>query len=130
MPRNVMYDWECSAGHVFEAMAPTTSFKKKCSCGRMAKKIISGRGALNETPAWMKKTLEVIDKDDPQARELLKTGSRTALKHYMKAKGLRFLDDGEKTITSEDREKAFEAHEKSILKGVWDLHQRDQRIEI
>ena len=129
-----VYDWECQkCGHIFEAMAPWNQFRKNSpECIRCAKKIISVRGALNETPAWMHETLKVLDPDDktPAALELKKNASRTALRRFMNEKGYRFLEDGEKTMTNKDREKMMQPRMESLTKKLVERHIQRNRSEI
>ena len=129
------YDWECKAcGYVImDSLDPAEQQRKKCpECGKWAKKIISSHGALNETPAWMHETLKVIDPDDTShiAQELKKNASRTALRRYMKEKGIRFLEDGEKTMTNKDREEMRRPRMESLTKKLVERHMERNRIKV
>ena len=128
------YDWECpKCDLVFDTLGSTEQKWKKCPrCGKRAKKIISTRGALNATPAWIQKNLEVVDKEDksPITQEFIRTGSRTARKKWMRAEGIREMHEGEKTITREDRAKATEQKLDGIIKEVVREQEKNRRIEV
>lgn len=130
----VMYDWECSGCElVFETLGGTEQTWKKCPrCGKRAKKLISARGSLNEMPSWMHRTMEVVDKEDrsPEAMELRRTGTRSALKRFMRKTGMRFMEDGEETFTQKDRDKITEQKLDGIVKEVARKHEKRLRIEV
>ena len=128
----VMYDWLCAkCDLVFETLGSPKQKHKNCPrCPGKAKKIISTRGSLNETPAWINESLKVIDKDDPLARRLVFERSRSALKKYMKNKGLRLMDDGERTITKEDRERADDRDHERRTRYAVEKHIERNRIKV
>ena len=127
----IIFDFECPKGHIMRNVpVPATQMRKKCHCGLMAKRIYTKSGALNEKPAWINETKKVIDKDDPVARRFLDEGSRTALEEYKKNKGVRLMDDGERTVTHEDRMKeANRDHERRTRYAV-EQHVKRNRIAI
>uniref|UniRef100_A0A6H1ZUY0 Putative regulatory protein FmdB zinc ribbon domain-containing protein n=1 Tax=viral metagenome TaxID=1070528 RepID=A0A6H1ZUY0_9ZZZZ len=125
-----LHEYHCKCGARFEKTVPWNRYRVKCACGKMAKRIYTVVGLLNETPGWMQKTLEVIDKDDPRARRLMSEGSRSELKKYMKEKGIRFMEDGEKVITRQDRLREARKEHDRIVREVYDKHREKSRIEI
>ena len=127
----IIFDFECPKGHIMRNVPiPASQMRKKCYCGLMAKRIFTKSGALNEKPAWINSTKEVIDKDDPLARRLLDEGSRTALEEYKKKKGIRLMDENEPTVTHEDRMKEADRDHERRTKYAVEKHIERNRIDV
>lgn len=68
-------------------------------CGAvMAKVFVSAGSRLPDDAAWIKTVLEVVAKDStkPATREFLRNPTRENMRRWMKAEGIRHIEDGEK----------------------------------
>lgn len=99
-----IYDFECSnpdCKRVAEHVVGLNTTTVACpSCGSEASKVFSpmGAGAFNQDAAWIRSVLEVVAKDSakPHTREFLKSPTRENMQRWMRAEGIRHLEDGEK----------------------------------
>ena len=125
-----IYDYECSkCGEVRERIAGLNDKRLKCpKCGGTANRIItaSGHFCSNEDAGWIKSVLEVVD-TGPDAsasdRRFAKNPTRANYKRWMKDKGLRPLESGERT-------KPPATDTSSLEKKVMERHIKRNRIEI
>jgi len=96
-----IYDMECpSCGNIHEAYSGIDEDPIQCpNCGSDTKRIISASGQYcsNQDAGWLKNVLEVVDKSDNTiaSKEFLANPTRRNYKAWMKAKGLRPIEDGE-----------------------------------
>lgn len=99
-----IYDIECKeCGNGFEVIEPVDAPSPRAcpQCGGAARRIISASGCFtgNNDAAWVRSVTEVVAKGedaDHHDRRFLKSGKTKAdLKEWMKAKGLRHLENGE-----------------------------------
>ena len=99
-----IYDFQCSnqdCNHVAERVVRLDTEAIECPvCGHEAAKVFSPMGAcaFNQDAAWIRSVLEVVSKDSakPHTREFLKNPTRENMKRWMKAEGIRHLENGEK----------------------------------
>ncbi len=95
MPLKI-YDFECQCGRIFEELAEYEEVIKPCSCGDMARRIISVSGQYlgNQDATWIKTVLEVVDKEStkPHVQEFIKNPNRENYKKWMKGEGIRPAD--------------------------------------
>lgn len=120
-----IYDYECiPCGHVFEVIeAVDNKGARACpSCGRdcAAHRIISVSAVYlgNQDAPWLKTVGEVLG-DSPAENRFKKDPTRANYHHFLKEKGLRPLEKGEKsghqsskTNESQTRRKLIEAQRK------------------
>ena len=99
-----IYDISCDeCSNRFEVIEPAdTPSPRACpQCGGEARRIISASGCFtgNNDAAWVRSVTDVVAKgadSDAHDRRFLKSGKTKAdLKAWMKAKGLRHLENGE-----------------------------------
>jgi len=124
-----LYDWECeNCGEIFEEMA---SFDREyipcphCHITEdhvysvsMAKKIISvSSGFFRPDAPWLETVREVVDKEatDLPTRRFLETPNRRNHREWMKARGVRPYEEGERPIPRE-REPDYKAVAEKLLK--------------
>ena len=92
-------DFECPSGHKTEELVHWKQKKIRCKCGKTAKRIISvsGVNTANETPAWLKSVVDVVDKDSPRShvQEFIRNPTRKTYQAWMKGEGIRPLDHTE-----------------------------------
>lgn len=97
----LLFDYECPQcqtieEHMVAAHDEVVSCEK---CGAvMAKVFVSAGSRLPDDAAWIKTVLEVVAKDStkPATREFLRNPTRENMRRWMKAEGVRHLEDGEK----------------------------------
>lgn len=99
----ILVDFKCKeCGLIEEKIVDNDVVTTECSkCGNETAKIFSPPGSVHtEYPAWLKDTLEVVDKtsDKPHVRRFLEDPSRTNYLAWMKGEGIRHLEDGEKPV--------------------------------
>lgn len=127
----ILHDYQCETCGTFDSMVEWDELQTPCpKCGAKCSRIYTCRGALHEAPAWVKESMKVIDKSDPEARKLLDTGSRSDLHQFMKKKGIRFMEDGEKVLTNKDRERQADIDHARITEEVVNRHIQRNRIEV
>lgn len=96
----ILADFTCPSHHTTEHLVHFKQKKLPCPvCGKKAKRIItSGRvNMVNESPAWLKSVLDVVDKDSGKAhvREFVQNPTRKTYQAWMKGEGIRPLDHTE-----------------------------------
>ena len=101
-----VYDQECPQCGVFEAIAGYEESLLPCPmCGKQSRRIISGSHRNNDDAPWIRTVLEVVDKHgkEPETKEFLRNPTRSNMKAWMKARGLRHMEPGEeKTVRYDD----------------------------
>jgi len=96
-----LYDFECPKCGVYEDFADPEEKVKFChKCHSTAKRIISfGDSAYlgNQSPAWMKSVLDVVDKENkaPHVQAFVKNPTRENYKAWMRGEGIRPADHTE-----------------------------------
>jgi len=124
-----VYDQECQkCGKIFERICSINEDKIPCpDCGSQAHRIISARGhfCANEDAEWIRSVREVIDSDNPlpAAQRFLKEPTRANYKRWMKAQGLRPLENNE-------RIKPEPFNEKRHFEKVMQAQRKKRRITI
>lgn len=98
-----------------------------CECGAIMKHIqaIGGQYCSNEDADWIRSVREVVGHDNPlpEAQRFMKDPTRQNYKTWMKAQGLRPLENGEKR---QQPEFDINAHTEKIMQR----RQKRRRIEI
>ena len=125
-----LYDWECEkCGAIFEEMAPFDEDHIPCPhCVEIdpevdagvgvAKKIISiSTGFYRPDAPWLETVREVVDKEatDLPTRRFLETPNRQTHREWMKARGIRPYEEGERPIPK-DREPDYKKVADKLLK--------------
>lgn len=99
-----VYDFECRQGHLTESVQDLNTQTIRCRvCGKKAKRIISASGQYcsNEDADWVKTVLEVVgNKPDKETQEFRRHPTRSNLKAWMEAKGVRHMEPGEEKEAS------------------------------
>lgn len=94
-----IYDFECPCGKITESIQPVGVEAIDCECGGTAVKIVSSSGhfCANEDADWIRSVTEVVDKDcmKPTTQEFLRNPTRTNMRRWMQAEGLRHMEPGE-----------------------------------
>lgn len=100
-----LYDYEChNCEYTFEVIARIEETVVPCpKCERAADRIISVSGAYtgNEDAPWIRSVADVIecDSDNKHDQRFLQSNkTRGDLKRWMKGRGLRHMEAGEKPI--------------------------------
>ena len=116
--KKVIHDHECClCGHSFEALVEWDEYVIICEkCGSEAKRVYkSFNGIENNSPAWLKDVIEVVDKDSGEAHcdDFVKNPTKANYKAWMKGSGLRPMEQGEsmklkKRDTSKIRKRVME----------------------
>ena len=125
-----LYDFECTdCKKITEAIADTEAKHLPCTCGAMAKKIISASGVYTgnaDDTSWAKYGMEVMPKDSqhPETREFMRDPTKGNYGKAMKAEGVRFMEPGEKGI---DRSKQNPNMPKDAMAK---LLQRNRSLEV
>lgn len=95
-----IFDYECrKCGTIPDEIRGYNEQFIKCpTCGRKAKRIITGTFRQNDDAAWIRTVVDVVDKKskNPATREFIRNPTRANLKAHLKATGLRHVDPGEK----------------------------------
>lgn len=124
-----LYDFECEkCGKIHEAVTDWTVNTHECPfCSEPAKRIISlsSVNTANQDAPWIRSIVEVVDKDsnDPVDIAMRENPTRDNYKRWMKVKGLRHLEPGEKLRPNPpDTSK--------IMKEVLERHMQRNRIEL
>ena len=127
-----LYDHQCAdCGHIFESLAKMddTGPLECPECGGKARRIISvsGTNCANEDAEWIRSVTEVVPKGEdatPIDREFVRNPTRTNYRRWMKARGLRHLEPGEKP----GRPKRVSNEE--VARKLWERRQKRNRIYI
>lgn len=134
-----LYDYECPKHGVFEEFASTCSKSLiKCPrCGKISRKLISACriNVANEDAFHIRQSAEaLLDKETahlsekPHVRALAEKPTRSNLKAYMKAEGIRYAEN-EKGAPPVYK-KPPPVDEKRIADKVMQARQRDKRLEV
>lgn len=127
-----IYDYEChKCEHRFEVIEPSRcTFDRPCpACGDWARRIISAGRCFtgNQDADWVRSVTEVVAKGadaDRHDRRFLSSGkTKTDLRAWMKAKGLRHLEPGE-PLKPKPPDMSHAAD------GIMRMRQERRRIEI
>ena len=127
-----IYDFECDkCGRVEEQIMTIKEHDElgySCKCGGTMESIVSC-GTMycsNEDAPWVRSVTEVVDKDgDAHDKRFMASGkTRTDLKDWMKSKGLRHMEPGEKPGRPAPVDQA------RIGKKLWARHVQRNRIEM
>ena len=125
-----IYDYECHlCSYTWEVIEGTKERVRCCpSCGDRATRIISASGqyCANEDADWIKSVVEVVDKGDSATamdRRFAKNPTRANYKRWMKSRGLRPYEPGERT-------KPPPPDDSAIRRKVLERHMARNRIEI
>lgn len=127
-----VYDFECPRCGIFETIADYDEVFLQCeSCHGKARRIISfGKvNTANEDAPWIRSVLEVVDKQgkEPETKAFLRNPTRSNMKAWMKARGLRHMEPGEEKVKMPD---PIEAGRERRLKYMWEQHQKRNRLEV
>lgn len=97
-----LYDFQCKNNHITESVQKLNVRRIKCRCGSWAKRIVSASGQYcgNEDAAWLKKVIEVVGWHGRETQEFRRHPTRSNLKVWMKAKGLRHMEPGEEKLNA------------------------------
>lgn len=124
-----LFDYQCyKCSHIHEELQPPDKKYVPCpKCNGTARKIISlsGVNCANENTDWLRSVAEVVDKDSnhPVDVAMRTNPTRTNYQNWMKEKGLRHFEPGEKP-------KKPEVNEAKIMKEVWKRSQQRHKIEV
>ena len=134
-----LYDYQCEkCGAVQERLEKPERKRVKCPvCGKLSmKRIITlvSVNCSNDDSPWVRTCLNVVSKTDtdPATVEFRKNPTRTNLKKWMAAKGLRHMDRAEIEIP-EDRssfKKDREIERERTLKGMHEARLKRERAYI
>jgi putative FmdB family regulatory protein len=132
-----IYDYECqNCGHLeLDVYASVHQEETTCSqCQGPSSRIISLSGVhtANEGADWIRSVTEIVDKDDKSrvSQEFLKSPTRTNLKRFMDAKGLRHLENQHGgPPPAFDRSKQ-EVPKEKIEKAVWERHRKRNTLHV
>jgi putative FmdB family regulatory protein len=124
-----LYDFSCECGNIFETFAAHADRTKHCPiCNKPARRIVSlGRSAWRHDAPWVESVLEVVDKEsrDPATRAFLETPTRENYRRWMKANGLRPMDENEKPTRVDDHD--LERH---LTERLMQRKKRREAIEL
>lgn len=126
-----LYDYCCyQCDHTWEVIeAKDNNHVLDCpKCGYGGRRIISIHGAncANEDADWIKSVTEVVPKDSniPAEREFLRNPTRSNMKEWMKVRGLRHMESGEKPR----RPTSLDDHR--ITRQLMERHMERNRLEV
>ena len=96
-----IYDYECACGHIQERIERADDKRAKICprCGKaQARRIISVSGQYcgNQDADWLKSVREVVGDETREGREFKRDPTRANYQAWMKRKGLRPMDIGER----------------------------------
>ena len=100
-----IYQYECACGKQTERITPISQYQDEISCphcGEPARRTFAPGSHYcgNQDASWLKSVLEVVDKSDaatPAEKEFRKNPTRWNYKQWMKSRGLRPLEKGERS---------------------------------
>lgn len=125
-----IFDYECCmCGNVQEVITRHDDIDDRrcpaCEIG-MARRIISASGhhCANEDAAWIKSAAEVAGTETLEGREFRRNPTRANMRAWMKVKGLRHMDPGERP------QKPPPVDEAKLMRGMWERRQKRNRITI
>jgi len=102
-----LYDFACRAcGRTFEAMAPMDGGDAVCACGGTAARLVSVGRAYRADADWLASVTAVVEKDSgkPHVRAFLAEPCRANYRRWLRAEGLRPMEDGEFRRAPADRQ--------------------------
>ncbi len=126
-----LYDFQCrNCGFIFEAFAKYEEHARPCPECRhpFATRVIScGSSFLRPDAVWLESVKTVVDKEStkPETRAFLETPTRENWRRWMKAEGIRPLEEGEKPAKLDERWFVSELAEK-----VMKRKKERERIEL
>lgn len=99
-----IYEYTCEACNAnTEVICSVDEYRECVDCSQCGKKAVrtftpSGHYCSNQDADWLKKVLEVVDKEDrtPSTQAFLQHPTRSNYRQWMKDKGIRPLEDGER----------------------------------
>ena len=100
-----IYQYECVCGEDTERITSISQYQDEISCphcGEPASRVFASSAHYcgNQDATWLKSVLEVVDKSDaasPAEKEFVKNPTRWNYKQWMKSRGLRPLEAGERS---------------------------------
>lgn len=102
-----IYQYECpECGYHDEAIFPISVMERgraffcgTCECEMVHIIVASGHYCSNQDAGWLKTVVDVVDKESTkrETKEFLKNPNRQNYKAWMKAEGIRPLEDGERS---------------------------------
>lgn len=124
-----VYDYECCrCGNITEVitiMADTDLKPCPVCAGDMVRIIsISGVNCANQDASWLKPVADVVGNETREGREFKRNPTRENYHAWMKAKGLRPFEQGEKPC------KPPPVDEDRMTKELYERHKARTRIEI
>jgi len=133
-----IYDYECKKCGVFESIERINDTWTSCpTCGKNSKRIISmgGVNIVNEDVLHVRQSAEaLLDKESaardprPHARDLAKNPTRSNLKRYLKAEGLRYAENEGGAPPRYRRPEGPDS--KAITNDLYKKHREREAIEI
>jgi len=128
----VLYDYQCAdCANIFEVFADPDDDKLfECpECGGESKRIISvsGTNCANDDADWIRSVTDVVPKGEdatPIDREFSRNPTRTNYNRWMKARGLRHLEPGEKSS------KPKRMSNEEMSRKLWERRQKRNRVYI
>jgi putative FmdB family regulatory protein len=125
-----IYDYECCmCGNIKEVItSPDDIDDRRCpSCEiGMARRIISasGRNCANQDAGWIRSAAEVAGTETVEGKEFKRNPTRDNMHAWMKAKGLRHMDPGEKPRKPEP------VNEQRMAEALFERHRKRMAITI
>lgn len=133
-----LFDFECPKHGVFEEFADRNFWFVPCpKCGKKSKKLISiGRINLaNEDATHIRESADaLLDRetarfsDKPHVRALAESPTRSNLKAYLKAEGLRYAEN-EKGAPPTYKRKP-DPDRKQIVNSIMEMRRKRNRLEV
>lgn len=135
-----IYDYQCEMCGLTEEhyVDPTNRMLPCPRCGCWARRIFSsghtfanqGTNIYSENPAWLKDTIQIVDKEGGQhCQEFIRNPTRENYHNWMKGEGLRPLERGEKGGKSKSDYFTKEQGQKRAER-LFRQHQQRNRIEL
>ena len=100
-----IYQYECTCGKQTERIMPISQYQDEISCPYCGEPTIrvfapSSHYCGNQDATWLKSVLDVVDKSEtatPAEKEFRKNPTRANYRMWMKSRGLRPLEQGERS---------------------------------
>jgi putative FmdB family regulatory protein len=132
-----MYDYSCpDCKQICELFTKADDMSEQCCpvCASPMNRILSwgGMNVFREEAPWLNSVLDVVakDSDKPHTKAFLAEPTRTNYKKWMKAEGIRPLENGEQhasRVMQQQREAEFE---RSAVENAMRRLQERRRIEM
>lgn len=125
-----IYDNQClSCSHEFESINSMSTQPACPKCSQPTKRLIaaSGHFCSNDDAPWIRKVLEVVDKDSasPHTREFINNPTRANYKRWMKGEGVRHLESGERP----SRPNESQEHQRKV-DHIMRQYQREEGVSV